>query len=45
MMNENNISLLKLQRENLNKIVNLQHLKTMEEISLENERINAETAQ
>jgi hypothetical protein len=43
MMNENNMQLLALKRDNLTKIVNLQHQKKMEEISLEEAKVQAET--
>lgn len=35
MMNENNMTLLSLKRENMTKIVKLQHLLEMEKISME----------
>ena len=43
MMNENNMQLLGLKRENLTKIVELEHFKRMEEIDFDEKKVNAET--
>ena len=42
-MNENNMELLRLKRENLSKIVELEHNKRMEEIEFDKLKVEAET--
>ena len=42
-MNENNMELLRLKRENLSKIVELEHNKRMEEIEFDKLKAEAET--
>lgn len=42
---ENNVTLLRLKRENLSKIVALEHEKALEEIKMEQDKVNAETDQ
>ena len=45
MMNEQNMNLKQLERDNMRKITDLHHFKAMEDISLQEFKIKAETDQ